>query len=149
MGVAAAGVASQISVKAWMNMIQLVKDGNHFLVKRLVHKSGQTECDVVEHFHAVEQMPLNLKGATASAHMHGAVWKPQRSDACLQAVTGASAREAHAYKQPCSVDMPQFLAATRYGTNECRHGFAKIEWFVGWACIAPRRRRHHGLVVYR
>ena len=76
MGVAAAGVASQISVKAWMNMIQLVKDGNHLLVKRLVHKSGQTECDVVQHFHAVEQMPLNLKGATASAHMHGAVWEP-------------------------------------------------------------------------
>ena len=130
-------------------MIQLVKDGNHLLVKRLVHKSGQTECDVVQHFHAVEQMPLNLKGATASAHMHGAVWEPYRSYACLQPVAGAGARQTDTNQQLRGVDMPQFLAAIGYGTNKCCHGGAKVEWPVSGASIAPWGCCHHRLVLHR
>jgi hypothetical protein len=60
MDFATPGVPSQISVEYWADVIQFVENGNQFLFKRLIQKTGQAKREQVEHFPVVDEETLHL-----------------------------------------------------------------------------------------
>ena len=138
-GMATAGHSAQVAIALGANMIEFVKHGYHFLIKRLVLKSWQAKGDLVELFGAIHLVPLDRVANAAPPDIWAAILETEGGDPGLQTVAVGGTGLTNGEKQLASVDMVQLVAASANGGYQLFHGQAEAKRLFGFAGGEPWR----------
>jgi hypothetical protein len=111
MHVAMAAMAPQVAVEVRGSVVQLVEHRDQLLLENLIEKPRQTECQQVEHFPAIHEISLNLKGHSTDDLKELTVARPERGEAGLQPVVGASPRLCQSNQHSVGIDVSQLRTA--------------------------------------
>src|SRR5206468_721799 len=99
-------VPAQVSIELWMDVVQLMEDGDEFFVKVLVQESRHAEHHMIEDLAAIHEIALDAIKGAAPVAKETASLEPQGRDSCLQAVSASGSSPGHADEQARGIDVP-------------------------------------------
>lgn len=127
MDMASPGESSDVSIKQRADVIQLVKNGDEFLVEGLVEKSWEIKGQDVGHLPPFDEEPLNGPRAAMTYTGERSVLKPHRCQFGLQSVQHFGSGLGKADGHPGHVNMSEGFVPIGDVVAEPGHRLCKIQ----------------------